>query len=230
MLYINPTDEQELSEHQLDPALNPLSWSHRRLSNGELSYEEWLKECFSNCPRIIETTPVIKIPEIKVKRPLNPDAATISELVGDLEIDEAIDVTTNHAWLVVLGLFAQALGLIAELEEVHLDQRQGSKGPPQMKLIEFLVGILGGIDYLQDLNKGPEPIALDEELAKAWAQEIFCHYSQVSRTLDAADEQTLEEVLEVLRTISEPYIQQAVIETLQKQDSLVIDLDLTGRP
>lgn len=175
-------------------------------------------------------TPVAEIPEIKVNRPLNPDATTIRELVEDSEIGEAIDVTTDHAWLVVLGLFAQTLGLIAKLEEVHLDQRQGPNGPPQTKLIEFLVGILGGIDYLQDINKAPQPIALDEELAEAWVQDIFSHYSQVSRTLDAADEQTQQEVLEVLRTISEPYIQQAVMETLQKQDFLLIDLDLTGRP
>lgn len=141
MLNICPTKEQELSERQLEPTLNPLSWFHRRLSNGELNYDEWLKECFSNCPRIIEMTPVTKIPEIKVNRPLYPDATTITELVGDTELGEIIDATTDHAWLVVLGLFAQTLGLIAKLEEVHLDQRQGSKGPPQMKLIEFLVGI-----------------------------------------------------------------------------------------
>lgn len=177
MLNISPTKEQELSERQSEPALHPWSWSHRRLSSGELNYDEWLAECFGNRPpRIIEMTPVTEIPEIKVKRSLYPTATTITELVGEREVGEAIDATTDHAWLVVLGLFAQTLGLIAKLEEVHLDQRQGSNGPPQMKLIEFLVGILGGIDYLQDLNKAPQPIALDEELAQAWAHSIFSHY------------------------------------------------------
>ena len=92
-----------------------------------------------------------------------------------------------------------------------------------------IVGILGGIDYLRDLNCGDNPIVSDPTIAEAWAQDIFSHYSQVSRTLDVADEQTYEDVLDVLRTISAPYIQQAVTETLVKEEQLIIDLDLTGR-
>jgi hypothetical protein len=37
-----------------------------------------------------------------------------------------------------------------------------------MKIIEFLVGILGGIEYLQELNRGPQPLALDPSIAAAW--------------------------------------------------------------
>jgi len=159
----------------------------------------------------------------------NPEAVLMAEWVGEREVDEALDATTDHAWLVVMGHFAQALGLVAELEKVWLEQRQGANGPPQMKLIEFLVGILGGIEYLQELNRGAQPIATDPTIAEAWGQKIFGHYSQVSRTLEAADEVTLAEVVEVLRTISEPFIQTAVMETLKKRGQLTIDVDLTGR-
>ncbi len=159
----------------------------------------------------------------------SPEAILIEELVGDQEIGEVIEATTEHAWLVVLGHFAQGLGLVAEMERVWLKQRKGPNGRPQTKLIEFLVGILGGIEYLQELNRGAKPIASDPTIAEAWAQKIFSHYSQVSRTLEAADEQTLAEVVEVLQRVSEPFIQAAVMETIKQAGRLTIDVDLTGR-
>jgi hypothetical protein len=131
---------------------------------------------------------------VMLNRP-NPKACRIAELVGEQEIGEAIDATTEHAWLVVLGHLAQVLGLVTGLEEVPIGQRKGPKHTPQSKVIEFLVGILGGIDYLQDFNRGSHPIATDPTIAKAWAQDLFAHYSGVSRTLEAADEETLATVV-----------------------------------
>jgi hypothetical protein len=96
-------------------------------------------------------------------------------------------------------------------------------------LIELLVGILGGIEYLQDLSLEAHAIARDATVAQAWAQAIFAHYSGVSRTLEAADEETLEAVIEVLRQVSQPFIQAAVMETIRKQGGLTADVDLTGR-
>jgi hypothetical protein len=154
----------------------------------------------------------------------------VAGLVGQREVGEEIDATTDHAWLVVLGHFAQALAVVTELSQVHLRQRQGpDELPPQTKLIEFLVGILGGIEYLQELNQGAQPIVKDPTMAQAWGQALFRHYSQVSRTLEAADEQTLAEVVAVLRTISAPFIQQAVMDSLKQQGQLMLDVDLTGR-
>ena len=75
-----------------------------------------------------------------------PEAQRLARLIGDLVIDDEIDATTGHAWLVVLGYFAQALGLVAGLEAVPLGQRKGPNCEPQAKVIEFLVGILGGIE------------------------------------------------------------------------------------
>jgi hypothetical protein len=154
----------------------------------------------------------------------------IAELVGDREVAEVIDATTDYAWLVVLGHFARALGVVSGLSQVPLKQRQGAdEVPPQTKLIEFLVGILGGIDYLQELNLGPEPIATDPTIIEAWGQTIFRHYSQVSRTLEVADEETLAAVVAMIRTISKPFIQQALMETLKRHGQLMLDVDLTGR-
>lgn len=79
-------------------------------------------------------------------------AERIAALVGERSVTDELDATTDHAWLVVLGQFAQAFGLVQDLEGVPIDQKQGLKCRLQTKLIELLVGILGGIEYLQDLN------------------------------------------------------------------------------
>ena len=157
------------------------------------------------------------------------EALRIAGLVGEQDVGEEIDATTDHAWLVVLGYFAQALGLVVELAKVPIEQRKGRDHTPQKKLIEFLVGILGGIEHLQDLNLAEQPIAKDPTVAEAWAQAIFAHYSGVSRTLDASDEDTLAAVIEVLRSISRPFIDAAVLETIKQYGRLTVDVDLTGR-
>jgi hypothetical protein len=159
----------------------------------------------------------------------NPQARRLAELIGDLIIGDEIDATTGHAWLVVLGYFAQALGLVGGLEAVPLGQRKGPECGPQTKLIEFLVGILGGIEYLQDLNLSDDSIAKDPTVIEAWGQAAFVHYSGVSRTLDAADEQTLRAVVDVLQTLSRPFIDAAVMETIRERGQLVVDVDLAGR-
>jgi hypothetical protein len=159
----------------------------------------------------------------------SPEARRIAELVGDLVVGEAIDATTDHAWLVVMGYLAQALGLIAGLEAVPIEQRKGPNCGPQTKIIELLVGILGGIEYLQDLSLAEQPIARDPTIIKAWAQEIFVHYSGVSRTLEASDEETLAAIIAVLQAISCPFIEAAVMETLKCEGKLTVDVDLTGR-
>jgi hypothetical protein len=157
------------------------------------------------------------------------EARRIAELVGDLVVGEAIDATTDHAWLVVMGYLAQSLGLIAGLEAVPIEQRKGPNCGPQTKIIELLVGILGGIEYLQDLSLAEQPLAKDSTIVKAWAQEIFVHYSGVSRTLEASDAETLAAIIEVLQAISRPFIEAAVMETIKREGKLTVDVDLTGR-
>jgi hypothetical protein len=153
----------------------------------------------------------------------------MAQLIGEQVVGEVIDATTDHAWLIVLGHVAQALGLVTGLERVPIKQRKGSECEPQAKLIEFLVGIFGGIEYLQDLNKSDNPIAKDATVVEAWDQAKFVHYSGVSRTLDAAEEETLSAVTEVLQAVSRPFIEAAVMEAIRQEGQLVIDVDLTGR-
>jgi hypothetical protein len=165
----------------------------------------------------------------RMPRTPSSEALRIAELVEEQDVGAEIDATTDHAWLVVLGYFAQALKLVSELAKVPIKQRKGRDHTPQKKLLEFLVGILGGIEQLKDLNLAEQPIAKDQTVAEAWAQAIFAHYSSVSRTLDASDEDTLAAVIEVLHLVSRPFIDAAVLETIKQCGGLTVDVDLTGR-
>jgi len=195
------------------------------------SMDEMLEEMRTTMPwRLISAPPPEEVRTFR-RTPRTPsdEALRIAGLVEEQDVGEEIDATTDHAWLVVLGYFVKALGLVSELAKVPIEQRKGRDHTPQEKLIEFLVGILGGIEHLQDLNLGAQPIAKDPTVAEAWAQAIFAHYSGVSRTLEASDEDTLTAVIEVLRSISRPFIAAAVLETIKQCGRLTVDVDLTGR-
>jgi hypothetical protein len=161
-------------------------------------------------------------------RPALPDtrATTAAQLTTSADTDAAV---TDHALLVVLGQFAQHLGLISLLEAVPIAQKKVDH-TPQTKLIEFLVGILAGIDQLQALNDAPTPLVGDPTVHHAWGQPAFAHYSGVSRTLAAADAATLQAVHDALAQISQPFLDREVLAILQTQRTLTIDIDLTGRP
>ena len=136
---------------------------------------------------------------------------------------------TSHAMLVPWGFFAQRIGLVQSLEGVPISQRR-RKYTPQTKLIEFLVSILAGCAYLQDISRAPHPLDQDSVVAQAWKQEGWADYSGVSRTLKACTEETVIAVKEALEIVSRPFIEREVMLALLDREVLVYDGDLTGRP
>jgi hypothetical protein len=131
--------------------------------------------------------------------------------------------------LVPWGFFAQRIGLVETLEAVSIAQRR-REYTPQTKLIEFLVSILAGCAYLQDISRGPHPLDQDSAVAQAWEQEGWADYSGVSRTLKACTEEAVAAVEEALEVISRPFIEREVMLALLDREVLVYDGDLTGRP
>ena len=76
---------------------------------------------------------------------------------------------THHAMLIAWGEFAHSVGLIQEIESVPLRQKTVTHRP-QTKILEFLVAILAGLEYLKDLSRSAHPIDQDQTVAKAWGQ------------------------------------------------------------
>jgi hypothetical protein len=135
---------------------------------------------------------------------------------------------TQHGMLVAFGEFLKQHGVMDRLMGVTIQQKT-RRFAPQTKLVEFLAGIMRGMEYLQDLNEGPHPLVHDTVVARAWGQPGFAHYSTVSRTLDTCDEQTVRDVERVIAEFSRPFIATAVHELLRRGAPIVYDFDLTGQ-
>jgi hypothetical protein len=135
---------------------------------------------------------------------------------------------TDHGLLVAFGEFLQQHGLIQHLLDVPIKQKTVHYTPAS-KLVEFLAGILSGMEYLSDLNDGPQPLAKDQVVARAWGQKAFAHYSSVSRTLAACDEQTVSAVQSAIDAFSQPFIRSAIHELIGTGAAIVFDLDLMGQ-
>lgn len=136
---------------------------------------------------------------------------------------------TQHAMLVAWGEYAQSLGLVKKIEDVPLEQKEVEHSP-QRKVLEFLVAILGGLPYLKDISRSAHPLDQDRAVAKAWGQESWADQSGVSRTLTALTLEQAEQIVAVLREVSQPFIDREVLLALRDQGKLVYDGDLTGRP
>lgn len=158
----------------------------------------------------------------------SPSPATSAAVEQLTSIAATDGPVTDHALLVLLGQFAQHLGLVRRLQAVPIAQKTVDHHP-QTKLIEFLVAILAGLNQLQELNDAPHPLVRDPAVHAAWGQAAFAHYSGVSRTLAAADDGTLQAVLDALTQISRPFIEREVLAILQTNQPLTLDIDLTGR-
>jgi hypothetical protein len=136
---------------------------------------------------------------------------------------------TQHAMLVAWGHFARTLGLTKRLAGLPIDQKAVVRAPHE-KVVEFLVGLLSGIEYLADLSTGPAPLAQDGEVAIAWQLQPLADASGVSRTLAACDAASVRALKGVLDAIGQPFLERAVSDLRQRQETLVLDVDLTGRP
>jgi hypothetical protein len=135
---------------------------------------------------------------------------------------------TEHGLLVAFGEFLQQHGFIQRLMAVPIKQKTVTFAP-QSKLVELLAGIMSGIESLSDLNEGPRPLAYDPIVARAWEQTAFAHYSSVSRTLAACDDESIAAVQRAIDEFSQPFIRQAVHALRCVGLPLVYDLDLMGQ-
>lgn len=136
---------------------------------------------------------------------------------------------TEHALLVLLGQYAQHLGLIQALMAVSLHQKTRTH-QPQTKVVEFLVAILAGLPHLEDISRDARPLDQDLVVATAWQQDGWADYSGVGRTLQALTQLEAERIAAVLSQISQPLIDDQVAQALLQEGRLIYDGDLTGRP
>ncbi|MCL5997650.1 MAG: hypothetical protein M1546_16575 [Chloroflexi bacterium] len=138
---------------------------------------------------------------------------------------------TQHALLVAWGHFVRTTGLLEQILTVPIAQQDRDTAlQPAQKLLELLIGLLSGMEYLSDLSAGPAPLARDGVVAQAWGLGHLASASAVSRTLSACDDQSVSAVQTVLEHVSQPYLDRAVRDVRLRDQVLELDMDLTGRP
>jgi len=135
---------------------------------------------------------------------------------------------TDHAMLVVWGQFAHCLGLIQAIEQIPLPQKTVNHSP-QGKVIEFLVAMLGGLEYLKDISLSARPLDKDQAVARAWGQPGWADHSGVSRTLSQLREADVQQIAHALERVSQPLLDREIVVALAS-GPLILDGDLTPRP
>ena len=139
------------------------------------------------------------------------------------------ELLTQHAMLVLWGVYAQQIGLVEALEEVSLSQKRRDHRP-QTKIIEFLLAILAGLPHLKDLSQAAHPLVKDQAVAEAWDQPGWADHSGVSRALHHLNDEETQAIIDAVTNIEQPFIDQECERALAMGGMLVYDADLTGRP
>lgn len=137
-------------------------------------------------------------------------------------------ILTHHALLVVWGQYARATGLVKAIENVPLAQKTVAHRP-QTKVIEFLVAILGGLEYLKDLSLSAHPLDQDQVVAQAWGQPGWADHSGVSRALHKLSGADVKNLTQVTEKFSQPFIEKEVTLALAS-GRLELDGDHSPRP
>lgn len=137
---------------------------------------------------------------------------------------KAMEQSTGHAPLAVLGYYWRQKGCFDPLERVQPPLKAVFHTPPA-KLQDVVVNILAGYE---SLSAGSHHLRADLALAKAWGREQFADHSGISRTLAALGP---EEVLWLRRAVTSIYHRMGYAHrhTLAT-DLLWLDLDLSFLP
>jgi hypothetical protein len=144
-------------------------------------------------------------------------------------MDMAQQQETQHALLIPWGHYAQEIGLLSGIEAVKLSQKVYEL-TPQAKVTEFLVAILSGAKYLQDISLAAHPLDKDVAVAQAWGQQRWADYTGMSRTLKKLTWSEVNALVEVLERVSQPMIESELALLCAQGRGLEYDGDLTGLP
>jgi hypothetical protein len=134
----------------------------------------------------------------------------------------------HHAMLVAWGQYAQCIGLIQAIETILLHQKAVTHRP-QTKVLEFLVAILAGFEYLKDISLSAHPLDRDAVAARAWGQPGWADHSGVSRTLTSLSATEAQQIVLALESVSQPLIDKEVV-SAWTTGRLELDADLSPRP
>ena len=136
---------------------------------------------------------------------------------------------TQHTLLVIWGEYAHTIGFIDKMMNVPINQKEPVH-PAQRKVLEMFAATLAGLPHLQDISCSAHPLDRDPAVAEAWGQKCWANYTGVSRTLQALTMEQVEQMMQGMQEISQPFIDQEVTLALEQEGRVIYDGDLTGLP
>jgi hypothetical protein len=138
--------------------------------------------------------------------------------------EEMQSVVSGHATLIAIGLKIRQLKLLAPMREKVQIAQKTIKRAPVDKLVDGLIAILAGAHGLVEINK---LVRGDGALQAAFGRAECAEQSVVQDTLDHC---TTDNVEQMQQAVQEIYRQQSRGYRHDFAQSLVLDIDLTGRP
>ena len=132
-------------------------------------------------------------------------------------------VNTQHAPLAAISAHYQQDQRLEALKTVKVRMKTVDYSPVD-KLQQVMVSILGGCEYLSEVNTR---LKTDKPLAKVWQLKSFSDQSTLSRTLDRLTQMNIDQLRLAVRQISDrcSYTRQHDWRGL-----LMFDFDLSGLP
>ncbi|MDP8949377.1 MAG: transposase [Actinomycetota bacterium] len=124
--------------------------------------------------------------------------------------------------LCALGHFLTREEVLEPLSGVRIDQKTIKHSPTQ-KLVDALVGILGGCKALYEINCRLRP---DSPLQRAFGRESCADQSTVQKTLDSFTEENVAQLRRAVETIQARH--SSALRHNFEREMLVLEVDLTG--
>ena len=134
-----------------------------------------------------------------------------------------------HASLAGFAPLIESKGIFNKIhQQVEIGQKQLIYRPTD-KLIFVVLGLLVGCEHIDEINHKLRP---DKVLLSAFGYSSCANQSVIQDTLDSCTQENVVELKGVLRLlyIEHNQSQTLVTEAIEQSSTIIIDMDLTGRP
>jgi hypothetical protein len=132
---------------------------------------------------------------------------------------------SQHALLCLLGPQFQAEKWFEPVERLVQIKQKTLKHTPTQKLLDCLLGILCGIESVCQINT---ELAVDPAVSRAFGRASGADQSVIQQTLSASTSHNVAQLRQALGEIFQNFSQS--YRHAYEQESLILDLDMTGLP
>jgi hypothetical protein len=165
------------------------------------------------------------VKRVSIRGQSNPNRSLLTINESIIISDKAREQLSAKAGLVGLGLKVRQLGILEPIEEEIKIRQKTVKYTPYEKLMDALIAILSGAKRQVEVNKR---VRSDPALQAAFGRGGCAEQSVVQDTLDACTGNNVQQMQAAMDHILRA--QSRVYQHDYRQNWLIIEVDMTGRP